>query len=194
MDNFIQSPVTTNKPRKKKNVPNERRISSDILAEMIKVFNRLTLQSTINNSSDYHSEKNDAKSDPKIDQVVATHTSDKNKIKVTDTDTTDRNSPHKLLINRLIPYIIPVIILSVNQTNVDGVAASGGTLHAVHTILSKEIFADAARGAAHVFKRSYGGILEVHRQDNFTGRKHFFNSPQIDHPSLDWLCTLGLPK
>ena len=154
----------------------------------------MTLQSTINNSSYFCSDENDVESDPKSDQVVTTHNSDGEERKVTDTDTTKGNSPQKLLTNREIPAIIPVVILPVNQTTVDGVAASGGTLHAVHTILSKEIFADAARGAAHVFKRSYGGILEVHRQDNSTGRKHFFNSPQIDHPSLDWLCTLVLPK
>ena len=76
MDNFIQSPVTTNTPRNIANVPNERQISSDSLAETIKGFKRLILQSKINNSADYHSEKNDAKSDPKSDQVVATHTSD----------------------------------------------------------------------------------------------------------------------
>ena len=36
MDTFIKSPTTSNTPRKKTNVPNERRISSDILAETIK--------------------------------------------------------------------------------------------------------------------------------------------------------------
>ena len=70
---FIQSPVITNTPRNIANVSNERRISSDILAETIKGFNRLTLQSTINYSADYHSEKNDAESD----KVVDNHTSDR---------------------------------------------------------------------------------------------------------------------
>ena len=50
MDTFIQSPVTTNTQRNKTDVPNERQISLDILAEMIKGFKGLTLQSTINNS------------------------------------------------------------------------------------------------------------------------------------------------
>ena len=77
MYNFIQSPVMTNTPRNKTNLRNEKQISSDSLAETIKVFNRLTLQSTINDSADYHSDKNDAKSNPKSDQVVATHTSDR---------------------------------------------------------------------------------------------------------------------
>ena len=76
MDTFIQSPVTTNTPRKKTDVPNERRISSDILAETIKIFNILTLQSTTNNYADDYSDKNDAEIDPKRDQLVATQTSD----------------------------------------------------------------------------------------------------------------------
>ena len=48
MDHFIHSPVTTNTPRKKTDVPNEKGISSDSLTKTIKLFNRLTLQSTIN--------------------------------------------------------------------------------------------------------------------------------------------------
>ena len=152
MDTFIQSPVMTNTPRKIANVPNERQISSEFLAETIKGFKGLTLQSTINDSSYYHSDVNDAKSDPKSDQVVATHTSDRKKRKVTDTDTNNGNPPHKLLINRLVPEIIPVVIPLINQKTADGIAESGGTLHAVRMILSKEIVTDAARSAAHVFK------------------------------------------
>ena len=57
-DTFIQPPVNNNAPREKTDVSNERRISSDILAETIKGFNRLALQSTINDSADDHSEKN----------------------------------------------------------------------------------------------------------------------------------------
>ena len=59
----------------------ERRISSEILAEMIKEFKVLTLQSTINDFSFYNSEEDDAESDPKTDQLVATHTSDRKKKK-----------------------------------------------------------------------------------------------------------------
>ena len=51
MDNLIQSPVTTNTPRNKTNVPNKKGISSESLIETIKRFNRLTLQSKINNSA-----------------------------------------------------------------------------------------------------------------------------------------------
>ena len=51
MDTFLcQSPVITNTQGEISNVRNERRISSEILAETIKVFNELTIQSTINNS------------------------------------------------------------------------------------------------------------------------------------------------
>ena len=96
MDNFIQSPITTNTPRETIYVTNERRISLDSLKETLKGFNTLTLQSTISNSADDHSEKNDAKSD----QVVATYTGDGNERKIIATDTTKRNSSHKLLTNR----------------------------------------------------------------------------------------------
>ena len=99
-DNLIQPPVTTNAPREKTDVANERQISSDILTETIKGFNRLTLQSTINDSADDHSNKNFAKSDPKSDPLVTTHTSDRKERKITDTDTTNGNSPHTLLTNR----------------------------------------------------------------------------------------------
>ena len=62
---------------------------------MLKVFNKLTLQSKINDSADDHSNKNVAKIDTKSDPLVATHTSDGNKIKSTDTENTKGNSPHK---------------------------------------------------------------------------------------------------
>ena len=57
---------------------NERRISSNILAETIKEFNGLTIQSKINDSAYYDSEEDDTKSDPKSDSLVATHTGDGN--------------------------------------------------------------------------------------------------------------------
>ena len=81
MDTFFnQPPVTINTQRKNANMKNERRIYSNILAEKIKGFNGLTIQSTINNSAYYDSEVDDAKNDPKIDSLVASHTSDRNKI------------------------------------------------------------------------------------------------------------------
>ena len=135
MDTFIQSPVTTKTPRKKTNYPNKRRIPSNSLAETVKGFNRFMLQSTINDSTDYHSNKNDAGGDPKINQLVDTHTSNRNERKFTDTDTTNINSQHKILFNRLIPVIILVVIPSINQMTADRVAASGGNLHAVRTVI-----------------------------------------------------------
>ena len=54
MDNFYQSPVMNNTQGKIANIPNERIISYNIMAETIKGFKGLTLQSTINNSSYYH--------------------------------------------------------------------------------------------------------------------------------------------
>ena len=51
------------------------------LTETTKGFNRLTLQLTNKYYVDYHSDENDAGDDPKSNQVVATHTSDKKKEK-----------------------------------------------------------------------------------------------------------------
>ena len=63
-----------------------------ILKETIKEFHGLTIQSTISNSAYYDSEEHDAVSNPKINSLVDTHTSDTNKRKITDTDTTNGNS------------------------------------------------------------------------------------------------------
>ena len=136
MDTFFHhSLVTTNTQGKIQNVANERRISSDILAETIKGFKGLTLKSTINNSAYHDSEEDYAENNPSSNPNVATHTSDINKIKVTDTETTKGNYPHKLLINRLIPEIIPVAILPIYQTIAEDSEGSGETLHARRTIL-----------------------------------------------------------
>ena len=58
----------------------------------------------------YNSEEDDAESDPNKYPRVVTHTSDGKKRKVTDTHSTNWISPHKLLINRLIPETTPVAI------------------------------------------------------------------------------------
>ena len=97
-------------------------------------------------------QKNFSKSDPKSDPLVATHTSDRNERKITDTDTTKGNSPHKLLTKREIPAIIQGVILMVNQMTVDRVATSGWTLYVVRAILHKEITTGATRSAASVLK------------------------------------------
>ena len=81
-DTFIHPPVTTNIPSEKTDVANERQVCSDIMTETIKLFNTLTLQSTINDSADDHLYKNVAKIDPKIDTLVDTHTSDRRKGKI----------------------------------------------------------------------------------------------------------------
>ena len=65
----------------------------DILAETIKVFNGLIIQSTINDSAYYNSEEDDSEKYPESDQLVATHISDGKRRKVTDADTTHGNYP-----------------------------------------------------------------------------------------------------
>ena len=70
------------------------------LTEMLKGFNTLTLQSTIKDSADDHSDKNVTKSYQKSDPLVDTHTSDRKKEEIADTDTSKGNSAHKLLTNR----------------------------------------------------------------------------------------------
>ena len=86
---------------------NERQNYLDILKETIKEFHGLTIQSTISNSVYYNSEEHDAVRNPKSDSWVATRTSDGNERKFTDTDTTNRNYPHKSILDRIIPKIIP---------------------------------------------------------------------------------------
>ena len=83
------------------------------------------IQSTINDSEYYDSEENDAESNPKRNPKVANHTSDEKKRKVTDTDTTNINSPRKLLINQLILEIIPVSISPIYQKIAEDTAGSG---------------------------------------------------------------------
>ena len=68
----------------------------DMLAETINVFNKLMIQSTINNS-----EEDDAESDPNIDPKVATYN-------------TNGNYPHKLILNWIIPKIIPGAIVPID--------------------------------------------------------------------------------
>ena len=145
---------------------------------MIKGFKGLTLQSTINDSAYHYSEEDDTESDSNSDPKVATHTSDGKKRKVTDTETTNRNSPHKSLTDQLIPVVIPLI----GQTNTDGVAASGNTLYVVRTIISKEIVTDAARSTAHVFRNP--ADVSWHDTDKTTPRdgNTFIRSTSLNYP------------
>ena len=119
---------------------------------MIKGFKGLTLKSKINDYAYYHREEDAGESDPTSNRKVATHTSGGKKRKVTDTDNTNRNSPHKSLIYRIIPEIISVVSPPIDQTAADGVEGSGDNLHTRHMILLKEIVMETARSAAHVFR------------------------------------------
>ena len=159
MDTFCKSPVTTNTQRENAEIPNEWQMTSEFLAETLKIFNRLTLHSTINDSEYYNSYKDDAERDPKKDLLVATHTSDGNKTKATDTGTTSRSSPQKLLINQTIPTIIPPI----NPLIMDVVAASRETVYAGQTVASKAIVTDAARSGARAFQEP----VAVKRKDTY---------------------------
>ena len=104
IDTLVQSSVTINKQREDATVSNERRIASNIHAEMIKEFKGFTIQSTISNST--HSDSKelvdalgdykelfDTVSDPKSYSLVATHTSDRNE-RDSATATTNRNYPN----------------------------------------------------------------------------------------------------
>ena len=133
---------------------------------MIKGFNRLALQSTINDSADDNSNKNIIENNPKSDSFVDTHTSDGKKGKITDNDTTKGNYPHKLLTNREIPEIIQGVIPLVIQTTTDGVATSGRALHAVHAVLHKEIVTGQRTAAFGCSQISSGVKLEGHRRDD----------------------------
>ena len=85
----------------------------------------------------------DAVSDPKrfpsSDQKVSTYN-------------TNRNSPHKLLVNSEISAIIQGVIPPVHQATEDGVLICGGALHAVRKVLTEEIITGAAFSSARVFK------------------------------------------
>ena len=120
----------------------------DILAETTKGFNGSTIQSTIKNSTYYNSEEYEAEIDKNSDPKVSAHT-------------TNRNSPHTLLINRIIPEIIPATIPPIDQTIAEDATGSGETLKARRTIISKEIVTDAARSAARVFRTPADAIRHV---------------------------------
>ena len=115
-------------------------------------FNGLMIQSTMNYSSYYDSEEDEAESDPKIDTLVDTHTIDKNKRKISDDYTTKGNSPHKFLTNRKIPAIIKGVIPTVNQTHAGAVASSRKDLHVVNAVLHKSIVTGTMCSAAGVIK------------------------------------------
>ena len=125
----------------------------------MKEFKEFTIQSTVSNSVHSDSEELvdavnnsyglvDAVSDPKSDPLVATHTSDINSA----TDTTNVNSPHKLLANKDIPSVIQGVIPPVHRETEIWFSTRGGDLHAVHKVLLEEIGTGADPSAARVFK------------------------------------------
>ena len=111
----------------------------DILTETIKGFNGLTIQSTINDCAYYDPEEYNVESDPNRDPKVATHTN-------------NQNSQLKLLINRLIPEIIPAAITPIDQKIAEDAAGIGEILQARHSIISKEIVMDAAPSTVRIFR------------------------------------------
>ena len=113
------------------------------------------IQSKISDSAYCDLEEHDAVSNPKIGSLVATHTSDKNERKIPDTDTTNRYSLHKLILNRLIPKITPGKILPIEQTIPEDVTGMGENLDAHKMVISKEIVTDAAT-VAHIFYELLG--------------------------------------
>ena len=117
---------------------------------MIKEFHGLAIQSTISDSAYYDSEEHDVVSKRKSDSLVDTHTSYGNEIKITDTDTTNVNSPHKLILNRISPKIIPGTIRLIDQTITEDVVGTRETLDARQTVLSEDIATDTAPSGAHI--------------------------------------------
>ena len=103
-----------------------------MLAETINGFNELTIKSTINNSKE-----DDAGNYPSRDPKVATYT-------------TNRSSPHKVILNQLIPKIIPGAIRPIYQMIMEDVAEIGDTLDTCQTVLSKNTVTDAARSGARI--------------------------------------------
>ena len=103
--------------------------------------------------------------------MVATHTSDGNERIITDTDTTNRNFPHKLLTNREIPAIVQGIIPPVNHTTADGFARSRRDLHAVCAVLHKKIVTGATHSTTGVLKdppvinwKDASGLIPVNKK------------------------------
>ena len=138
--------------------------------------------------------KNVAKSDPKSDPLVATHTCDRNEIKITETNNNKENSPHKLLTNRKIPTIIQGVILPVNQTTTDLVATNGRALHEACAVLHKEMVPSLTRSTAGFLKDP-----RVINRKNTVGTITFYRNtvaipPQNHYQSSDWYCTLCTPN
>ena len=116
----MQYPVATNVQKKDANLSLERRLASDVLAEMVEIFKGCTIQldkhvdarsCLRNDSSEQVDAISDSKklvvdgSDPKSDLRVATHTTNG----ISATHTTNRIPTQKLLINPTIQVLVGLI-------------------------------------------------------------------------------------
>ena len=97
-------------------------------------FNELTIQSTIKDS-----DGDDAESDPISNPKL-------------DTYTTNLKTPQKLFNNWFIPKIILGAIRPIDQLSTEDVPWIWETLDAWQTMLSKDIFTDATRSGARIFR------------------------------------------
>ena len=141
VDTFYQTPVTTNTQGENGNLilTSETLNNSDALAETLK---RLTINATIY----YESFENDTKGNPASDPKVATHNSDGNKRKVT--DTRNRKLQQKLLSNRTLPIITTVI----DHLITDIVATCGWTTHALTAPTMKGFTTGAVCSRARILR------------------------------------------
>ena len=124
----------------------------DIMKETIKKFHGLMIQSTISDSAYSDLEEHNSVSNLKSDYLISTHTSDISERKITDTDTTNGKTPHKLILTRLIPKIIPGAIWPIEQMITGDVTGIREALDARHMCHSKEIVTDVARSGAHILR------------------------------------------
>ena len=95
-------------------------------------------------------------SDPKInpsgDPKVATHT-------------TNEKFAQKLLINRFVPKIIPVVIQPINPPIIANVMGVQDILSSRQTVILKESVKDAARSCTLIFRRAYGKVSWTSREN-----------------------------
>ena len=88
--------------------------------------------------------ENNAKGDPARNPKVYTHTSDRNKIKVT--GTSNGNLQQKLLSNRT----LPIITTKIDPPILDRVETCGGTPHALATPTTKGVITDKTHSSARI--------------------------------------------
>ena len=93
--------------------------------------------------------KNDATCNPESGPKVATHTSDRNKRKVT--DTSNGYSQQKLLSNRT----LPITTKTTNPRIPDRFATCGGTPHDLARPTTKAVITYAARSSEHVLRNPW---------------------------------------